>query len=80
MANEEKDSEHLEELEARAEEANPMPDLDTDEEQVVAENETMPPGEEREEAEADAELKRIDEDVRGDEETDDIGDVESGDA
>jgi hypothetical protein len=80
MAAEERDSEHLQEMESRAEDANPMPDLDTDEQPAAAEDETMPPGEEREEAEADAELKRIDEDVSGDEETDDMGDVESGDA
>jgi hypothetical protein len=80
MATEERDSEHLQEMESRAEDANPMPDLDTDEQPAAAEDETMPPGEEREEAEADAELKRIDEDVSGDEETDDMGDVESGDA
>lgn len=81
MATEENDSEHLQEMEARAEDANP-PDLDTDEEPPPAEDETMPPGEEREEIEADADapLKRIDEDISGSEETEDMGDVESGDA
>ena len=74
MGTEEQRSEHLQELEARANEASPMPDLDTDEE-------VLPSGEDPEKApDAEVPLKRIDEDVGGDEETEDIADVEAGDA
>lgn len=75
MSVQEQDSEHLQDLEERAEEASPMPDLDTDEE-------PMPQGEDAGDEAADPEepLKRIDEDVSGDEETEDITDVEAGDA
>ena len=73
MGTEEERSEHLQDLETRANEASPMPELDTDEE-------ALPPGEEPEEAPgAEVPLKRIDEDVSGDEETEDIADVEAGD-
>ena len=70
--NDERESEHLQDLEEHAE-ADPEPADDTGEEM-------RPEGEPVSRIEGGGEMKRIDEDVEGDEKTEDMGDVESGDA
>ena len=87
------DSEHLRDLEAHAEEHSSVhEDLPADDageaDEANAEEgppeekgpeQMHPPGEDPEAADSGEELKRIDEDVTGDEETEDIADVEAGD-
>jgi hypothetical protein len=68
----ERESEHLKDLEGHAD-VDAEPDDDTGEEM-------RPEGEPVSRIEGEGEMKRVDEDVEGGEETEDISDVESGDA